>query len=70
MLNSMGVSRLSTSVRIMIDQKQLENVEYFNDMGILITIDARRTREIKSIIAVAQAAFNSTKTILKVDVWA
>jgi len=28
----------------MIDQKQLENVEYFNYLGIMITIDARFTR--------------------------
>jgi hypothetical protein len=36
----------------MIDQKQLENVEYFNHLGSLITYDARRTREIKSRITV------------------
>jgi len=42
----------------MIDQKQWENVEYFNYFGSLITNDARRTHEIKSRIAMAKAAFN------------
>jgi hypothetical protein len=37
----------------MIDQKQLENVEYFSYFGSMITSDARCTREIKSWIAVA-----------------
>jgi hypothetical protein len=32
-------------IRIMIDQKQLENVEYFNYLGSMITNDARCTRE-------------------------
>jgi hypothetical protein len=32
----------------MIDQKQLEYVEYFNYLGNLMTNDARCTREIKS----------------------
>jgi hypothetical protein len=47
----------------MIDQKQLENVEYFNYLGSLITNDARCTREIKSRTAVAKAAFNKKKTL-------
>jgi hypothetical protein len=38
----------------MIDQKQLENVEYFNYLGSMITSDARCTREIKSRIAMAK----------------
>jgi hypothetical protein len=42
----------------MIDQKQPENVEYFNCLGSMITNDARCTREIKSRIAMAKAAFN------------
>jgi hypothetical protein len=52
----------------MIDQKQLENVEYFNYFGSLITNDARCTREIKSRIVTAEAAFNK-KTLFtsKVD---
>jgi hypothetical protein len=50
-------------MKIMIDQKQLENVEYFNYLGSWITNDARCTREIKSRIAMAKAAFNEKKNI-------
>jgi hypothetical protein len=46
----------------MVDQKQPENVEYFNYLGSPITGDARCTREIKSWIAIAKAAFNKKKT--------
>jgi hypothetical protein len=42
----------------MIDQKQLENMEYFNYLGSILTNDARCTREIKSRIAMAKAALN------------
>jgi len=45
------------------DQKQLENVEYFNCLGSMITNDARGTQEIKSRIAEAKAAFNKKKTL-------
>jgi hypothetical protein len=38
------------------DQKQLENVVYFNYFGSTITNDARYTCEIKSRIAMAKAA--------------
>jgi len=41
----------------MIDQKQLENVEYFKYLGSMITNDGRCTCEIKSRIAMAKAAF-------------
>jgi hypothetical protein len=50
-------------MKIMIDQKQLENVEYFNYLGSIITNDARCTREIKSRIAMAKAAFNKKKNL-------
>jgi hypothetical protein len=43
-------------MKIIIDQKQLENVEYFDYLGSMITNDARCTREIKSRIAMAKAA--------------
>jgi hypothetical protein len=46
----------------MIDQKQLQNVEYLNYLGSMITNDARCTREIKSRIAMTKAAFNKKKT--------
>jgi hypothetical protein len=51
----MKISRQPSPMKIMIDQKQLENVLYFNYLGIW---DARCTREIKSRIAMAKAAFN------------
>jgi hypothetical protein len=47
----------------MIHKKQLENLEYFNYLGSMITNDARCTREIKSRIAMAKAAFNEKKTL-------
>jgi hypothetical protein len=37
---------------------QLENVEYLNYLGSMITNHARYTRTIKSRIAMAKAAFN------------
>jgi hypothetical protein len=49
----------------MIDQKQLENVEYFKYLDSLITNDARCTREIKSRIFVAKATFNKKKNVFK-----
>jgi hypothetical protein len=42
----------------MIDQKQQENVEYFNYLGSVITNEATCTLEIKFRIATAKAAFN------------
>ena len=56
-----GVMRISTQLsplQIMIDQKQLENVEYFNYLGSMVTTGARRTREIKSRIAMKKAELN------------
>jgi hypothetical protein len=48
----------------MLDQKQLENVEYLNYLGSVITNDTGRTRKIKSRIAMAKAAFNKKKNLL------
>jgi hypothetical protein len=47
----------------MIDQKQLENVEYLNYLGSVITNDARCTRETKYRIVMAKAAFNKMKNL-------
>jgi hypothetical protein len=48
----------------MIDKKQLENVEYFNHLGNMITNDARCTGEIKSRIVMGKkTAFNKKKII-------
>jgi hypothetical protein len=54
----MRISRQPYPTKIMIDQKQLKNVEYFNYLGSMITNDARCIREIKSRNAMAKAAFN------------
>jgi hypothetical protein len=42
----MRISRQPSPMMIMIDEKQPENVEYFNYLGSMITTDARGTREI------------------------
>ena len=49
------LSRQPSPVTIMIDQKQLENVECFKYLGSLLTNDGRCTRDIKSRIAMAKA---------------
>jgi len=43
----------------MTDQEQLQNVQYCNYMDSRMINDARRTREIKSRIAMATAAITS-----------
>jgi len=55
----------------MIDQKQLENVECFKYLGSMLTNDGRCTREIKSKIAMAKAAFSKKKTLFtsKLDLY-
>jgi hypothetical protein len=57
------MSRQPSPVEIMMDQKQLENVEYFNYLGSLITKYARCTCEMKSRIATAEVAFKRKKTL-------
>ena len=47
----------------MIDQKQLENVESFKYLGSKLTNDGRCTREIKSRIAMAKAAFSKKRAL-------
>jgi hypothetical protein len=42
----------------MTDWKQLENVEYLNRLGSMITYDARCTCDIKSVTATIKQAFN------------
>jgi hypothetical protein len=63
---AMRISRQPSPIKIMIDQKQLENVEYFNYLGSMITNDARCTREIKSRIAMTRAAFNKKKALFTI----
>jgi len=58
----MRISRQPSPVKIMIDQKQLENVESFKYFGSTFTNDGRCTCEIKCRIATAKAAFNKKRT--------
>ena len=58
----MRISRQSSPVTITIDQTLLENVKCFKYLDSMLTEDGRRcTCEIKSRIAMANAAFNKKK---------
>jgi hypothetical protein len=59
-----SISNKPSPLQVMVEQKQLDNVEYFNYLASMITNDARCTREIKSRIAMAKAALNRKKTLL------
>ena len=56
-------TRKPSPVKIIIDQKQLENVESFKYLGSILTNDGRCTCEIKCSIAMAKAAFNKKRTL-------
>jgi hypothetical protein len=58
----MRIPRQPFPKQIMIDQKQLANVEYFNYLDSMIINDARCTHDFKTRIAMAKAAFNKKKT--------
>jgi hypothetical protein len=57
------ISQQPCSTEIMTHQKQLQNTEYFDYLGGMIANDTRRTRENKSRIATAKAAFNKKKAL-------
>ena len=59
----MRISRQPFPVKIMIDQKQLENMESFKYLGSVLTNDGICTCEIKCRIAMAKAAFNKKRTL-------
>jgi len=59
----MCISRQPFPVKIMIDQKQLENVESFKYLGSTLTNDGRCTCEIKCRIAMVKAAFNKKRAL-------
>jgi len=59
----MRISRQPFPVEIMIDQKQLENVESFKYLGCILTNDGRCTCEIKCRIAMLRAAFNKKRAL-------
>jgi hypothetical protein len=60
----MRISRQPLSVKIMIDQKQLENVESCKHLSSILTNDGRCTCEIKCRIAMDKAAFKKKRTLL------
>jgi hypothetical protein len=55
---TMRISRQPTQLQIQTDSKLVENAEEFNYLCSMITNDARCTRGIKAMIAMAKAAFN------------
>jgi hypothetical protein len=55
------ISRQPLPVKIMIDQKQLENVESFKYLGSILTSEGRRTYEIKCTIVMAKFVFNKKR---------
>ena len=59
----MRISRQPFPVKIIINQKQLENVESFKYLGSILANDGRCTCEIKCRIAMAKAAFNKKRTL-------
>jgi hypothetical protein len=59
----MGISRQPFPVKIIIDQKQLENVESFKYLVRILANDGRCTCEIKCRIAMAKVAFNKKRTL-------
>jgi len=59
----MRISRQTIPVKIMIDQKQLENVQSFKYLGSILTNDGSYTCEIKPRIAMANAAFNKKRAL-------
>jgi len=59
----MRISRQPFPVKILIDQKQLENVGSFKYLGSMLTNDGRCTCEIESRISMAKAAFNKRRAL-------
>ena len=57
-------SRKPSPVQVMIDQKPLQNIAYFNYLDSIITNDARYTHKIIFRTATAKAAFTRRKTLL------
>ena len=52
------ISRQLSIIEVILDQKQLENVEYFNYLGSVVTNYAKHTHEMKSRTIMAKATFN------------
>jgi hypothetical protein len=59
----MRISRQPLPLKVMIDQKQLENVESFKYLCNMLTNDGRCICEIKSRIAIANVAYNKERAL-------
>ena len=59
----MRISRQPFPVKIMIDQKQLENVESFKYLNRILANDGRCTCEIKCRTAMVKAMFNKKRAL-------
>jgi hypothetical protein len=59
----MRISKQPFPVKIMIDQKQLENVESFKYLVSILTNDGRWSCEIKYRIGMAKTAFNKKRAL-------
>jgi len=59
----MRISRQPFPVKIMIEQKQLQNVESFEYLGSILTNYVRCPGEIKSRFAMEKAAFNKKRAL-------
>jgi methyl coenzyme M reductase subunit D len=59
----MRISRQPFPVKIMTDQKQLENVESFKYLDSILTNDERCTCEIKCMFAMAKATFKKKRAL-------
>ena len=59
----MRISRQPFPLKIMTDQKQLQNVEPFKYLGSILTNDGKCTCEIKSRIAMKKAAFDKKRAL-------
>jgi len=59
----MRISRQPFPVKIMLDEKQLENVESFKYLSSILTNYGRCTCEIKCRIAMDKAAFNKKRAL-------
>jgi hypothetical protein len=62
--NIMRTSRQLLPANIIIEQKQLENVESFKYFGRILTNDGRCTCEIKCRIATSKIVFNKKRNLL------
>ena len=59
----MRISREPSPIQIMMDQRHLENLKYFNYLGNMVTNDARCICEIKFRFAMIIATFNNKNTL-------